>query len=365
MGPLVDRRSSRPGRPAASRSRGQMLVVFSLCLTVVVLVVGLVVDGGYALVQRRSSQNSADFAALAGARIVAEWIAGNTTDGTDSNVKAAIIASNSVNGGANLTFGTSGSPVYVATDGTVLGYVGAGSIPAGSVGVQVSSNRSWSPFFLRVVGMTSWSAGATATARGGYYDGGPPGGVFPAGIAEAFFDGRVPCVGNVSGSDNSPCYPQRLTPGNLNVPGGFGWLKFGCSGYGLGQVSPANTGGCATSLGFLQTEIGPPSNAFGCCSAIGLSGSPDQIGSLPGIKTSADCSYWIATNAMVTVPVWDVAGGSGSNAWYHIVGYTGFQITGCDGGKDLEGVWRQPFYVGPTTTVPGFAGAPLAVQLVH
>jgi len=353
------------GRRSGHRTIGQMLVVFSLSLTGLVLMVGLVVDGGYALVQRRSSQNSADFAALAGARIVAEWIAGNKTDGTDTNVKAAIVASNSVNGGAAITFGATGSPVYVAVDGAVLGYVGGGSIPSAAVGVQVSTNHSWTPYFLRLAGITTWSAGATATARGGYYDGGPPGGVFPAGIAEAFFDGRVPCAGDVSNSPDSPCYPQRLTPGNLNVPGGFGWLKFGCDGMGLGQDPPDNAGGCATSLGFLQTEIGPPSRSFGCCSAIGLDGSADQIGSLPGNKVSADCSYWIDSNALVTVPVWDVAGGSGSNAWYHIVGYTGFQITGCDGGKDLEGVWRQPFYLGPTTTVPGFAGAPLAVQLVR
>jgi hypothetical protein len=65
------------------------------------------------------------------------------------------------------------------------------------------------------------------------------------------------------------------------------------------------------------------------------------------------------------IAVWDYAGGTGSNAYYHIVGYTGFQITDCNGGKDIEGVWRQPFWLGPTTTDPGFAGAPLAVQLVQ
>ncbi len=97
---------------------------------------------------------------------------------------------------------------------------------------------------------------------------------------------------------------------------------------------------------------------------MGLAGSADLIGSLPGNKASADCSSWITNKVIVTVPVWDVAGGSGSNAYYHIVGFTGFQITACNGGKDIEGVWRVPMSTGPTTTTPGSAGQSLAVQLV-
>jgi hypothetical protein len=66
------------------------------------------------------------------------------------------------------------------------------------------------------------------------------------------------------------------------------------------------------------------------------------------------------------VPIWDVAGGTGSNGWYHIVGFAGFQLTGCSGGKNIEGVWRLPFFLGPTTSTPGPAGVPqsLGVQLV-
>jgi hypothetical protein len=245
-------------------------------------------------------------------------------------------------------------------------YVGNGSIPAGAVGVAVGSSRTWTPFFVgSLVG--NWTASTTATAKGGYAAGGPGTDVFPAGIAEAFFNGRSPCSGaattNVGGS--GACDPQHLTPGNLNVPGGFGWLKFGCDGYGLGQVPPANVGGCQNNERFLQTQIGPPPNSFGCCMQVGLPGSLDQIGSLPGNKASADCTYYIDNKVTVTVPVWDKAGGTGQNAWYHIVGFTGFQITACDGGKDIEGVYRQPMWYGPTTTSPGFAGAPLAVQLIR
>jgi hypothetical protein len=153
----------------------------------------------------------------------------------------------------------------------------------------------------------------------------------------------------------------------LNVPGGFGWLKFGCDGYGLGQVSPANAGGCQNNKPFLQTEIGPPGNSFGCCTAVGLPGSLDRIGSLPGNKASADCSYYIDNEITVTVPIWDIAGGNGSNAWYHIVGFAGFQITECEGGKNIEGVWRKPFTTGPVSSTPSSLPAEiqaLGVQLI-
>jgi hypothetical protein len=346
------------------RARGQAIVVFALALTTIVLLVGVAVDGGYALVQRRNSQNTADFAALAGARIIAVWIAGNTNDGSDSNVKAAITASNNVNGGASITFGATG-PAYVGSDGSILGRVGQGWIPAATTGVRVTANRSWAPYFLRFVGINSWAASATAIARGGWAASGPAGAVFPIGIAEAFFNHREPCAGPVSGQVDDPCYPQHLTPGNLNVPGGFGWLKFGCDGYGLGQVAPANAGGCQNSKPFLQDEIGPPGKSYGCCTQIGLPGSSDFIGSLDGNKASADCSYWISQGTTLPVAVWDYAAGNGTNAYYHIVGFTGFQITDCNGGKDIRGIWRQPFYVGPTTPIPGFAGAALAVQLVQ
>ena len=350
---------------AGRGQRGQFLVLFAVASIGVVLMVGLVVDGGFALVQRRASQNAADFAALAGARVIAERIGGNTTDGTDANVQAAISTTVASNGGAPVTFGAPDGPIYVNSAGASVGYVGAGAIPTSAVGVQVAASRSWAPFFLGIVGVQQWSAGAVATAKGGFAAGGPGSGVFPAGIAQAFFTGgRIPCAGDATTNVNGPgaCDPQHLTPGSLNVPGGFGWLKFGCSGYGLGQGSD---GGCSNSKPFLQSEIGPPADSFGCCTQVGLPGSADLVGSLPGNKASADCSYYIDNKITVTVPVWDTAAGNGSNASYHIVGFTGFQITACHGGKDIEGVWRVPFFTGPTTTTPGFAGQALAVQLVR
>lgn len=345
--------------------RGQMIVLMALTLTVSVLMVGLVIDGGTALAQRRAAQNASDFAALAGARIVAEGIGGDAVNGTDGNVVTAIRNAVKSNEGTPITFGAPNGPRYVDRDGRLLGYVGSGVIPSGAVGVKVSSSRDWTPYFLGLIGFSRWSAAADATAKGGFADGGPGDALFPVGIAENFFNTFKFCSGDISSTPGDACYPKHLTPGNLNVPGGFGWLKFGCDGYGLGQDPPANSGGCGDSIPFLASEIGPPANSYGCCTAVGLAGSLDRIGNLPGNKVSADCSYYIDHGITVTVPVWDTAGQSGQNAWYHIIGYAGFQLTGCTGGKDIEGVWRKAFFTGPTTSTPGFPGAALGVELVH
>ena len=359
--------SKLPGR---SRSDGQILALFALSAVVVVLAVGLVIDGGNALLQRRSSQNAADFAALAGARIIATWLDNDLVNGRDANVVAAMNLTIAANGDDPLVYGSPNGPQYVNRAGVRTGWVGTGAIPANTEGVTVSSSRSFGTYLLGVIGVSNWKASTVATARGGFASGAPSGTVFPAGIALAFFENYPFCSGPVNSSPD--CTPQHLTPGNLNVPGGFGWLKFGstgkCDDFGLGMIED----GCDNNKPFLQEEIGnngpggnePPGNSFGCCSEV--SGDPDldRIGSLPGNKASADCDYYIANKITVTVPIWNYAGGTGANAWYHIVGFAGFQITACHGGKDIEGVWRKQMTTGPTTAEsPGF-WASLAVQLV-
>ena len=58
------------------RERGQALTLFTLALTAIVLASAVVIDGGYAYAQRRTSQNAADFAAMAGARIIGSSLTG-------------------------------------------------------------------------------------------------------------------------------------------------------------------------------------------------------------------------------------------------------------------------------------------------
>ena len=71
-----------------SSQRGQALALFALALTAMVLGVAVVVDGGYAFAQRREAQNAADFAAMAGTRIVGQKLTGHPPGaGTAANVE--------------------------------------------------------------------------------------------------------------------------------------------------------------------------------------------------------------------------------------------------------------------------------------
>ena len=78
---------ARPGDAGS----GQIIVLFALVLTVVVLAVGLVIDGGKASPSAAASQNASDFGALGGgARRRRVQSSGDTVNGTDANVQSAI-----------------------------------------------------------------------------------------------------------------------------------------------------------------------------------------------------------------------------------------------------------------------------------
>lgn len=47
------------------------------------------------------------------------------------------------------------------------------------------------------------------------------------------------------------------------------------------------------------------------------------------------------------------------------IGFAGFQLTECEGGKNISGVWRKQFFLGPTTGSSPGEFASLAVQLVR
>ena len=116
--------------PTSTRSsqHGQVLALFALALTALVLGVAVVVDGGFAFAQRRVAQNAADFAAMAGTRIVGRKLTGRPRwRGTAANVEDAIDSVLAAND-AQLV-----SAQYVDDEGDALGnVVGAGSIPNGA-----------------------------------------------------------------------------------------------------------------------------------------------------------------------------------------------------------------------------------------
>ena len=336
-------------RPRFESARGQTLVLFVLLVTFVIIpMVGLVVDGGYAFGQRRAAQNVADFAALAGTGVVASSLTGGGQG--DAEVVQAVQGAVAANGAQLSNY----QARYVTQAGGDLGAIGGGSIPLGAQGVAVNATIAWRPFFLGALGITKWTAGANAVA---YTPGLNVGnGVVPFGVSLQVVQTGPVCIGDVSG-----CTPAlKLSPGTLNLPGGFAWLKFGCQGpdangkgFGLGQIPPDSNGGCSNSKPFLGTEWGGlPSTSgdtFGCCTSIAASTKAcygNDIGSLPGNKASINDSQtsinYLETHDVYSfAPVWDYANGNGSNGYYHIVGYALFQIVSIKGGKEIDGVLRS------------------------
>jgi Putative Flp pilus-assembly TadE/G-like len=342
-------------RPFVRSERGQTLTLFALMLVVLLLGAGLVVDVGYALSQQRTAQNAADFAAMAGTRILGESYTGKPVGaGTDTNVAGAVSSVLSANG-AQLV-----SARYVDNTGLALGNVGGG-IPTGAAGVVVSAKTSWTPFFLGIMGVSQWSAGGSATASTPAL---ASGGVLPVGINDTTF-GSLPYCDPKSPDFGSCLTTSSLEPGALIIPGGFGWLTFGaqgfCTGYGLGQDPNS---GCATSQGALQAEVGPPANSHGCCTDLTLTPNTQRlIGNMTGNKP-ADLTYYITNQIPVWIPIWDYAGSNGSG-YYHIVGFAAVVFTGEDTqhGKWLTGV-AVSTTIGntPNASLLGVTGA---VQLVH
>ena len=363
------------------RQRGQVLPIFAGSIVATILLLGVAIDGGYAYSQNRTSQNAADFAAMAGTRIVGEELVGNSANGTALTVYNAVIAALTAQH-ATLASATYVDALGAAIPGGDVAAIGTspdggnyGTIPPGASGVVVNAKVAWRPFFLGVVGITNWTASTTATAvTAGQSLGG---GVLPVGLSSSTISGLTQCpVTNLTS-----CVQQNLTPGSANIAGGFGWLSFGatagCAGSGLGMDT---TRGCGTSQGFLDSQAVPPADSYGCCAAVDPSGT-NLIASLPGNKW-ADLSFYTQHDIATWVPIWDTAGGGGSNGYYHIVGFAAVIFAGEDiqHGKWLTGAAvsgvgcpgsGNTVVSGYSTTIcaaPGGAislGATGGVRLVH
>ena len=201
--------------PRRHPQRGQVMALFALALTALVLGVGIVVDGGFAFAQRRVAQNAADFAAMAGTRIVGldktgrPALATDVTDAIDSVLEA---------NDAELV-----SAQYVDAAGNALGHV---------VGRQQHPRAR-----LRGGGGGADRL-ATVPARGHRRDrlGRLPRGPRPRHQATASAVGSCRSGSRTTVYDDldrcqlrdlTPCINQHLTSGRIIDPGDFGWLAFG------------------------------------------------------------------------------------------------------------------------------------------
>lgn len=314
---------------------GQVLVLFALSLTALILGTAVVVDGGFAFAQRRSTQNAADFAAMAGARILGMNKIGQPA-GTAANVRGAITETLAANNA------TLASAQYVDTAGVAIRDVfPSGSIPSQAFGIVVEARSEWRPFLLGVVGVIDWAASARATAR---TTGASLGGaMLPLGIRDTVYNNLEGCPQD----DLVSCLDQNLTGGHLEIPGGFGWLSFGIHGNGgkcdwdisLGMKAD---GGCQQNQVFLQSQIWPEPDSHGCCSEVGNPpGSVDLVSTLTGNEWG-DLTHYIGPPSIpVWIPIWDRVENQGANAYYHIVGYGAIIFAASGDGNNEHARWLK------------------------
>lgn len=240
--------SSKRGAP-----RGQVLVIVAAGLVVLVAAVGVVIDGGYAWGRQRHTQNAADSSAKAGARVIQDMLRGIAV--TDGDVGCAVEAAADAN---NVDLEEA---VYTDWQGNDLGSPSTpvatcgsgGTIPPGAQGVRATGSQEVETFLARVIGFTSFTALADATAVVGIVEGICPASAGCPVLPVTFPRSLDTCDGQnrrIIGEDEwellDPAV-DTLDATNLAImplcstgPGSVGWLDFGCGNLSSVITDPCN-----------------------------------------------------------------------------------------------------------------------------
>lgn len=297
----------RHPRHSRDGERGQILVIVAGGAITLILLMGLVLDGGMAFFNRRDGQNTSDVMALAGTKFVADvhrMLPGQTIAETqaDPSITTTYEALSRVAAG-NDCVPTGAVPctwqawfVVGGAAGPVdLSPVAVGSsVPASALGVRVAVNRQPKTFIVGFIGIGHWNVDTQATAVAEEPRTAPPGQLLPIAFkgdpAAAYNPGQV----------------YDLTDGK-DLPGGFGYISW--------------TG--SNDAGNLSASLCTPNNP-GFLMPTTFSGDPG--------KTNADdvracLDKWIASGQTVLIPIYDTTTGTGNGAKYHIIGVAAFVLT--------------------------------------
>lgn len=315
--------------PHAARNRrgerGQVLVIVAGGVMTLLLLVGLVIDGGIAFFNRRDGQNVADIAAYAGTQDVANFHRAEprTGDTFDAIDKVATANGCAAAGAVPCTWtawyqgpGTTGPvDMNAVTDGS--------AVPSTAIGVRVLVNRQPGTFLVGMAGIGSWNVSTQATALAVAPNRAPSGHLLPI----AFKD-------DPAGYQTDQVYD--LTDGK-DAPGGFGYISW--------------TG--SNDAGALAESLCEPDNPEFYL--------PNTFPADPG-KTNADdvrfcLDKWINSGQTVLIPIYDLVSGTGNNTEYRIVAIAAFKLTAREQ-PAVDNIRGQFIEIYPyTDPVPGGAGS--------
>jgi hypothetical protein len=378
------RGSSREGE------RGQVLALMVGGLLAVVILVGLVIDGGNLWAQQRIVQNGADAAAEAGAIVMAERLAGATepAGGWDARVAGRIAASATANGLTNqVAYYTDICGIPLTSTGTAAlngdgtedlasaAQVGSG-IPNSSAispdcpntvvgppaGVLVLGNKDARTYFASAMGFGTIGVGQRATAVAGYLQGvcdatqGNECALLPITIPVNV----VTCDGQNRALNTSTPWARHVVykiPLCGNSPGNVGWLDWFPPHGGAGEIScsienPNNPPFNLPSWQYVM-ETGNVNGGGGNCGAESVDSVEDEVREYNGqivyipmfdvmCGDTPDQSQ-VEVQPNYGCPPDELDGGNGNNLWYRFPNLAYFElcdpsIPECNG---LQGAYMQ------------------------
>jgi Flp pilus assembly protein TadG len=332
--------------------QGQILVLFTLALVALIVMTGLVIEGGNLFGQQRIAQNGADAAANAGTLVIARKLAGQSYTGQD--VLKAVSDSAAANGLGAV------NAQYTNGFGQLLGVpVTTGAIPTNARGVYVGGERTVETSLIRVVGINQLTASADATAIAGALSS------LGRGVLPVTFPTTVSaCDGKGNYFPGSAIWPivaaDNRNDGNMAIvplckidPGSVGWLDLGDGNLATQIVDGPGPGVSIPIPTWLQTQTGN-TNAVESAINDNYADSPVLIpmfdgtcGVNPGDASSKD-----------TCPN-DKRGvdPTGDKTWYHIPYFTTFWLERAYiQGKNIDSCSSGPGKPTVDPKTPGFLG---------
>lgn len=394
------RQTSGPGEQSAqTRARtsqptgdqaGQAIVLVALALVALIAITGLAIDGGRLYQARRQSQNGADAAALAGARVLSSGRC-NPSNALDATVRAEVLDYAEKN---SIVHDQTTGRVwawYVDKDSSQLLPVGTGSVPNGTTGVEVRTMITESTSFMRITGQNHMAAAGSAIAMFGPLTSG--GGFLPIGVPVDRIDheGMGPGVGfEIFDGSGAICRKDDADcPSDPPANSQRGWLNFNYTyneAIHTGAPGPDRVISTSASNAELKewAENGSPHPLFrGTRKTVKDTddeGNPiynyytdgDLIAGDPGARESSRsivCDTHMGKT--VYIPVFDYIYERAqmreafpdtepgnplqfpNKHFYHIVGFVAAELTSCSNGqKTIEGTFLQKD-LGSGTIDPG------------
>ncbi len=302
----------------ADRQRGQSLVIVAIAMVVLVLFVAIAVDASDAYVHRRTAQNAADAAALAGGRELGAQI--NQEIYNSSLIKAdmnSFAEQNDIpdtDGALADVLNRNVVGYYLDEEGDRLSEDPVGS-PAGDAflfdahGIEAVTFITAPTFFGGIIGLDGMPVQASAAVL-----------LQPPCAASCVVP--IATFTMTFTSAEGICYNIW----NGDGPGNFGWLNWSLQG----ELCGNNEDRC--NVPCLVENLTP-----GTCQS-GLIRVGDDVAGTTGDKNSGQIrqilKYYIDTPAHFTVPVWEVnnngqgCGHEQGGLWYRVAGFAEMQLIG-------------------------------------